>query len=113
MKTFGWIMACVLGFAAVLGLGWVVTGNQFFLYSYFAPKYANVQQKVFENTAPFNQGMALTLRQDQQSYVVADADHKTAIASLIVHDFADYDETNLPPDLRAFYDQIKSTQGLN
>jgi len=107
----------ILGFLAVivfvLGMTWLFQGNDFFLYQYFAPKYADVQRKTFENTAPYNEGMMQDLRRMQEEYISADKDHKPAIGSLILHNYASYDETRMPPDLRAFYEQVKQDQGVN
>ncbi len=112
MKPTQAVGIAVLALAALFGLTWLFQGNDFFLYQYFAPQYANVQRKVFENTAPFNQGMAQDLRRMQEEYIAADADHKAAIGSLILHNYANYDTTRLPPDLRDFYNQVKQDQGL-
>lgn len=109
------VLIVAIGFAAVtavLGITWVAQGNDFFLFQYFGPKYANVQRQIFENTAPFNQGMAQDLRRMQEEYIQADAEHKPALGALILHNYANYDETKLPPDLRSFYEQVKRDQGL-
>ena len=48
MKLFGTILAGVLAFilfiVLMLGLGWIATGNDFFLYKYFAPKQEAVRR---------------------------------------------------------------------
>lgn len=113
MKAFfGAIGVGIVAVVAILGITWIAQGNDFFLYQYFAPQYANVQRKVFENTAPYNQGMAQDLRRMQEEYVAADADHKAAIGAVIMHNYASYDTSRLPPDLHDFYEQVKRDQGL-
>ncbi len=102
----------VLMIVAVLGITWIVQGNNFFMYKVFAPQYASVQRKVFENTAPYNMGMMQDLRRMQEEYITADAQHKAAIGAMILHNYAQYDEDRMPPDLRTFYEQVKRNQGI-
>lgn len=52
MKASGIFGLVVVGFVGLFGLTWLVQGNDFFLYKTFAPKYADVQREVFEQTAP-------------------------------------------------------------
>lgn len=109
------VLVVAIGFVAlitVLGITWIAQGNDFFLFQYFGPKYANVQRQIFENTAPYNQGMAQDLRRMQEEYLKADGDHKPALGALILHNYASYDEAKLPSDLRGFYEQVKRDQGL-
>ena len=96
--------------AVVLGLGvlWVVTGNQFFLYQYFAPKIESVRRQVFEGTKSYNQGMIQELQNMQFDYQrVTDPNAKAALAKIILHRAADYDEDRLPVDLRQFIRSLK------
>lgn len=37
----------------------------------------------------------------------ADTAHKDALASIILHDYADYSDEQLPPDLYAFMQQLR------
>lgn len=48
----------------------------------------------------------------QEEYVHADADHKAGIGAMILHNYASYDTSKLPSDLREFYDQVKKDQGV-
>lgn len=113
MRPSGVIGLCVLALTAMLGLAWVIQGNDFFMYRYFAPKYADVERQVFENTAPYNQGKMQELRRMQEEYIMADPEHKKGLGGIILHEFAAYDENRLTPDLRAFYGQVKRDKGLN
>jgi hypothetical protein len=109
MKIFGVLLLVLIG---IFGITWAFQGNQFFIYRVFAPQYANVQREVFEQTAPYNQGMAQDLRRLEEEYIKADPDHRAALGSLIVSTYASYDFRNLPPDLRNFYFEVKKEQGL-
>ncbi len=110
LKIGGAIVGVIV---CLLMLAWIVQGDNFFMYRVFAPQYANVQRKVFENTAPYNMGMMQDLRRMQEEYVSADAQHKAAIGAMILHNYAQYDENRMPPDLRDFYEQVKRQQGIS
>jgi hypothetical protein len=105
------IIILVLVFA--LGLGWIVQGNDFFMYKVFAPQYENTRRQVFENSKAFNQGMVQELQNMQFEYIRASPEHKAALASVIIHRAADYnlDQPQVPSDLRNFIVQLKSDSG--
>jgi hypothetical protein len=107
MKIFGFILAIL---ALVLGLGWLMQGNDFFLYKVFAPKYEQVRRETFEQSKAYNQGMSQNLQKMQFEYVQADKDAKPALASIILQRFADYDLTKLPPEQRLFLEQLRAVR---
>lgn len=98
----------LLVIVAILGLTWVLQGNDFFMYKVFAPKYAETQRQVFEHTPSYNQGMIQELQNMQFQYEQADSSHKVALASIILRRAAAYGEDRLPSDLRAFVVKLKS-----
>jgi len=108
------IFAAFLSFLAiiviVLGLSWVFTGNDFFLYKYFAPKQEAVRRQVFEQSKAYNQGMIQELENMQYQYIQTDKDHQSALGSIILHRAADYDVDKLPPDLYSFIQTLKNNQ---
>lgn len=99
------IAVCVL--LAILALGWVLQGNDFFMYKYFAPKIVQVQRETFEESKPYNQGMIQDLRKAQQEYAQADEKGKDALCSIMLHRFADYPEDKMAPDLQSFMDELR------
>ena len=105
MKKIGLMMVGVL--VVLLGLTWIFQGNDFFLYKVFAPQYEKVRRETFEQSKAYNQGMIQELQNMQFEYIKADQEHKKALASIILHRAADYDENKLPPDLRDFIQQLK------
>lgn len=111
MNTFGRVVAGFLGFialiAVMLGLAWIFQGNDFFMYKYFAPKQEAVRREVFEQSKAYNQGMIQELQNMQFEYVKADAEHKAALASIILHRSADYDVNKMPEDLKAFIQDLR------
>jgi hypothetical protein len=100
---------CLLVVVVGLGLDWVSTGNDFFLYKYFAPKQAQVQRHVYEQTPSYVKGMVQDLQDKQFQYVQADAAHKAGLADLILHDAAgvNLNDPDVPADLREFIQKLK------
>jgi len=92
---------------ALFALTWLAQGNQFFLYRYFAPKTEAVRRQVFEQSKAYNQGMVQELQNMQFEYLRSEPDAKAALAPIILHRAADYDQDKLPPDLYAFLQQLK------
>jgi hypothetical protein len=90
----------------LLGLGWLFTGNAFFLFKVFAPNYEQVRRETFEQSKAYRQGAIQELQNMQFQYEQASDDHKAALAAIILRRAADFKE--LPPDLRGFVDQLKS-----
>ena len=109
MKPSHVVGIALLALVALLGLAWVVQGNEFFLYKTFAPKYEQVRRETFEHTRSFTQGMVQDLQKMQFEYVNADDDHKDALASIIVHRAAGFDLNDpvVPADLRQFVERLR------
>ena len=51
--------------------------------------------------------MIQELQNMQFQYVKAEEAHKDALASIILHRVADYDESKLPKDLQTFVQQLR------
>jgi hypothetical protein len=112
MKTFGLIVAGILGFITImvilgaLGLGgrWVNMKVE----AWFAPREAEIQRNVFEETKSFNEGKEQELVKYRLEYMRGDDVDKQAIAAAVRHAFADYDDSRLSPELRNFVEDCKS-----
>ncbi len=98
----------ILLIGILLGATWIGTGNDFFLYKYFGPKQEAVRREIFENSKAYNQGMIQQLERQRIEYAKGDDSVKEAITSMILHDFADYDDSKLPSDLYQFMQKIKN-----
>ena len=105
MKTVAMVVLVVV---CLLSITWLIQGNDFFMFKVFAPRYANVQREVFENTKSYQQGMIQELYAMQWEYEQADDAHKAALADLILHRVADFPEGDLPSDLQAFITKLKA-----
>ena len=108
MKASAAILTVLGFFVLIFGLGWLVQGNDFFMYQYFAPKYEAVRRDTFEQTKSYQQGMIQDLRRMQEEYITTDKEHQGALKSLILHAAADFPDENLPADLREFLQKLRS-----
>lgn len=107
------IGSVVLFFVAVFGLGWIIQGNDFFMYKVFAPKYEQVRRDTFEHSRAFNQGMVQELQNMQFTYTTEkDPDAKAALASIILHRASGYnmDDPTVPAELRTFVNGLKDAR---
>lgn len=107
MKAFGITIAVLI---TIFGMTWLIEGNDFFLYQYFAPKRAAVERKVFTNTPSYIYGTVQELQNMQAEYAVADKDGKASLKPIILHRAAGIDESSLPADLNQFIQQLKEQQ---
>lgn len=110
MKTLNIIGLAVLALGTLLGVTWLIQGNNFLLYKTFAPSYEDSRRQVFENTKSYNDGMIQELQFMQFEYVKADPAHKAALASVILHRAASYPRERMPADLVSFIDNLKGTR---
>jgi hypothetical protein len=108
-EVMGFLALCLLGLTVLFGLGWLVQGNQFFMYKFFAPKQEAVRREVFEQSKAYNQGMQQELENMRFEYVKAAPDQQKMLASLILHRAADYDLAKMQPDMQTFIMSLKST----
>lgn len=106
------VLFFVVSLAVILGIVWMIQGADFFLYRYFAPKYEQARRETYEQSKAYRQGEALEVENLLFQYETADAAHKDALASLLLHETADLDESTLPPDVAAKLDQLRA-QRLN
>ena len=90
----------VLFLAVGLGLDWISTGENFFLYKYWAPKNEAVRRNVYENTKSYHQGSVQRLDTLCTQVADADVDHKPMLNDVIVHEFAEWSSDDLPDYLR-------------
>ena len=96
-----------------MALGWIIQGNDFFMYKFWAPKQEAVRRQVFENTRSFNQGMIQELQNMQFEYTKEkDQNAKAGLASIILHRASGYNlnDPDVPADLRSFITDLKHQQ---
>jgi hypothetical protein len=113
MKIITGIFAFFFFIIVMLALGWVFTGNDFFLYRYFAPKQEAVRREVFEQSKAYRQGGVQELQNMQFEYEQASPDHKAALRSIILHRATDFPTDAMPADLYQFIESLKHSGGLS
>jgi len=102
------IVSSVIGaIVFVLAIGWLATGNQFFLYKVFAPKTEAVRRETFEQSKAYRQGLVQELQNMQFQYEQATPEHKAALRSIILRRATDMPEDALTTDLRVFVSQLR------
>jgi hypothetical protein len=102
------IFAMILGIVVLYGVGFLVTGGDLAIYTFWAPKRANAERQVFVNTNSYVQGKTdylSRLRYEYQS--TKDERQKSALRSLIISESSNVDITKLPTDLQGFITGIK------
>lgn len=104
------VVACVV--SATVGLAWFIQGSDFFMYKYFAPRTEQVRRETFERSKAYNEGTTQELRRMQLEYIKATPEQKVALASIILHQTAGYDEEKLPNDLKEFLRSVKNSKGV-
>lgn len=98
----------LLSIVAIFALAWIVQGNNFFMYKYFAPKYEDARREVFENTQSYVEGKKQDLIKYRLEYMKSkDPVEKSAIKMTIVQAFANFDENKLDGELKDFLHKMK------
>ena len=83
------------------------TGANFFTYKFWAPKQANAEREVFEQTQSFVQGKAEYIARLRFQYQSASGPQKDALRTLILSEASAVDNAKLPADEQAFISQLK------
>lgn len=75
--------------------------------TYFAPKHAEIDRKVFQQTTSFVHGKAQHLSQLRLDYKLAASDsHRAALKEMILLEAAAVDNSLLPADIRTFLNTL-------
>lgn len=115
MKTFGAIVAGILLLiVVVIALGALGLGGRYInmkVEAWFAPREQNIRREVFENTKSYNEGKEQELVKYKFEYDRAkgkdDVGTMKAVESAVRHNFADYEDDRLSPELREFVRHCK------
>lgn len=102
------IALSILGLGAFLALIFGLNLFGFANYSFFAPKYTAVQNKVFHESQQYNDGMLRDLENIKREYQHATPEGKQALRATALHRFEIYPRDRLTPDLQNFYDSLNN-----
>jgi len=107
MRVIGMISLGVLAILGLLGLIWVVQGNDFFLTKVFAPKYEAVRRDVMIESRAYSEATTRRLYDLKKQYIQSKTnDEKDTIRAMVLHEIGAFDRNRLPPDLRVFAEQL-------
>lgn len=102
------LLLAVLAFIImVYALGFLATGGDLAIYSFWAPKQANAERKVFENSQSFVEGKIQNIGQLCFAESKADGPQKAALDAEIRNEAMTVHETQLPIDERSCVDRAK------
>lgn len=104
------ILSVILVFLAVNAFAFAVAGSDLVFYRFFAPKYAEVQREVFQNTPSYVNGMQQELDSMHLEWSTADDAHKSLIESIALQRASTMDNKDLSPDLQVWISQLKAKQ---
>jgi len=96
----------ILALVALIGLGWIFTGNSLGMQKVFAPKFEQVRRETFEGSKAYRDGMVQELRSLQFEYLKADASRQPGLANVIKHKIAGFPEDAIPSDLQTFIKEL-------
>jgi hypothetical protein len=82
-----------------LAMDWVVAGQNFFLYKFFAPRQAAVERQVYENTKSYKQGNIQRLN-SLCLQVKQEPGNASMLNDVINHEFAEWSTDDVPDYLR-------------
>ena len=103
LKGIGaFILVVLFIFAVAFGL----RGLGLVQFQFWAPKEEAARREVFEESKSYRDGMNQELRNMQMQYVQADAEHRLALRSIILHRVAGFPADALQPDLAAFVNSL-------
>jgi len=107
-RVVGWIL---LALVALFALSFIVTGGDLAIYRFWAPKQADAQRVVFENTQSYVQGKTEYISRLRYQYLEAEkgSPHKGALKQLILSEAATVDNSKLPVELESFIQQLKGS----
>lgn len=107
MKILAGIFGAIGVIAVVIGLGWIVQGNSFFMFQVFAPKYEAVRRDTMIQSRAYSEATTREMYRLKLQYQQAKGDdEKATIRAMTLHEAEAFDRNRLPPDLQSFLIQL-------
>lgn len=101
-----WLIVAV---CSVLGTAILVVGG-LYIYGWTAPREEAIRRATFEQSKAYNDGVQQELADMIFQYEKADASHKDALATVILHKMSAYDLDQLPSDEHAFVQKLRDAR---
>ncbi len=103
-RVAAFLLAAIM---VLYGIGFVATGGELAIYSFWAPKMANAQRQVFVNTQSYVEGKTDYMSKLRYDYEMAEPARKAALKTLILSEAVSVDMNKMPADLQAFVQSLK------
>ncbi len=94
-------------FAAII-IVTIVAASAFGLYAVSRPATTAVDYRTFKQSQQYNDGMANRLQDYETQYATGTEAQRGMIRSIVVHEYASYDDTKLNPELRDFLQEMRN-----
>lgn len=108
MKAIGLTIVALAGIAVLFLIGWGLDLAYIAEYSNVAPKMANAQREVFENTNSYVLGTENTINREELQYEESkDPIEKAALRKHILTEASHVDWTKFQPNTQQFLQSIK------
>lgn len=98
------LMAGLVLMVALYGFGFLATGGDLAIYQFWAPKRANAERQVFENTQGYVQGKVEYLNRLRYQY---QDEPRSSLRLMILTEASTVDNSKLPLDLQGFITGLK------
>lgn len=82
-------------------IDWVATGNDFFMYKFWAPKYEDVRRDTYTHTQSYRQGSVQRLATLCNQIETAEPNQKVMLNNVIAQEFAEWSSQDVPAYLRS------------
>ena len=101
------VLMALFGVAGLCLLGWLVQGNNFFVYKMLAPQYEAVRRDVMIESRAYGEAQTRQFYRLKLQYTQAKSDdEKATIRAMALHEAQAFDRALLPADLQAFLTSI-------
>ena len=101
MKVSAVVGIIIAFFVVMFGLSWIIQGNDWFMYKFWAPKYEQVRRETYEQTKSYRQGSVQRLGTLCTQVAAADEAHKGMLNQVIAHEFVEWNSADIPAHLQA------------
>lgn len=91
----------------LVGVIFAATGLSLVHYKVFAPKFADAQREVYENSTSYIQGKTQILNKYRGEYALANDSQKLLLKSVILREATTVDNSKLPVDIQMFIQKLK------
>lgn len=101
------LLAVLFGLVVLYGIGFLATGGDLAIYSFWAPKQANAENRVFHQTQAYIDGKQTYIGRLCREEAAADGNQKAALASEIASEASTVDVSKLDASTQGCISQAK------